>query len=87
MQNAKSGSAALARLRVATNPLIILLDWFIPGRTGERLVHTVGADAALAAKQHASIIVSAPSTGRLHLDAFPPALITARVHTPYVRRY
>lgn len=82
VQTAAHGGAALEVLRASPAPMVALLDWFMPDMTGERLLYIVAAERALA-QRHAYIIMSATTTDRLHLDAFPPQLIAARVHKPF----
>jgi CheY-like chemotaxis protein len=45
VEEAADGHAALARIRVADGPLVVLLDFFLPGLTGEQVLDTVVAEA------------------------------------------
>ena len=82
VQTAANGVEGLAALRAAQAPLVVLLDWLMPEMSGEHLLQVVVADAALA-HRHTCIVMSAASTNRLHLDRFPPHLVTAHIHKPF----
>lgn len=82
VRQVSNGVAALEILRSTEEPLIVLLDWFMPDLSGEQLLRLVAADAALGTR-HSFIISSATPTNNLHLDAFPPHLVSARLRKPF----
>jgi CheY-like chemotaxis protein len=82
VQLAANGREALELLRASATPRIVLLDWFMPDLTGERVLQIVAADAVLA-QRHVFIVMSAIAPATVHLDGVPPTLITARVEKPF----
>ena len=54
---AKDGPEALATLRSCEGRLVVLLDWKMPGMSGEEVLCTVKADPALVAR-HTYVLIS-----------------------------
>lgn len=50
--------SALARLRTHPQPLVVVLDWWMPGLDGLRVLQAIADDAPIA-KRHAFILLSA----------------------------
>lgn len=57
-QQAANGEAALRQLQSSSQRLIVLLDWMLPGLSGQELLEAVAADPRLVGR-HAIILMTA----------------------------
>ncbi|MBF6590131.1 MAG: response regulator [Ktedonobacterales bacterium] len=65
---AASGGAALDALRASADPLLVLLDYLMPGMDGGGVLRLIAADAPLAAR-HAYVLITASP------QMLPPELV------------
>lgn len=84
---APDGMSALTRLRVNPRPLVVLLDWMMPGMDGLAVLRAIAADATVA-KRHAFIFMSAASDrfGRVPqkvLALMPPSIPVVALGKPF----
>lgn len=57
--DAPDGTSALTRLRSGEEPLVVVLDWWMPGLDGLQVLRAIAADDASLARRHAFILLSA----------------------------
>ncbi len=70
---APDGEAALAYLRAHPGPLVVVLDWKLPGLDGIQVLHAVAGDDTLARRRAFILLTAAVSPAR-RLPPLPPAL-------------
>jgi len=68
---ARDGCEALHYLRASAQPLIVLLDWHLPGLPGRAALYALAADAPQA-RRHAYILYTAASCPLDLLAQVPP---------------
>ncbi len=84
---APDGMSALDRLRTHPSPMIVLLDWMMPGMDGLQVLHALAEDAA-AVQPHVFFVLTASKdelTWRLgqHEVAVPSHLSVAVLGKPF----
>lgn len=84
---AGAGGAALADLRAAPTPLVVLLDLIMPQPDGRDVLRAVAADARLA-RRHAFIIVTAAADSlvteaQVEIGRFDAGLMLDTVRKPF----
>jgi CheY-like chemotaxis protein len=79
VDEAADGRHALNHLHASRKPLVVLVDWKMPGMDGHRLLEVVAADEALA-ERHAFILMTAND------KTLPLAVanLLVRLHVPVV---
>jgi CheY-like chemotaxis protein len=80
VDEAPNGKQALERLRVRTQPMVVVLDLMMPGMDGRGVLETVAADCTLATR-HAYLILTAREDKTLPL-AF--ANLLSKLNVPIV---
>jgi two-component system chemotaxis response regulator CheY len=68
--DAPNGMSGLEQLRTHPDPLVVLLDWVMPGMDGKQVLHAVASNGP-AAQRHAYILMSA-SAQRPEFKALTP---------------
>jgi CheY-like chemotaxis protein len=84
---APDGMSALERLRTHPTPLIVLLDWFMPGMDGIQVLQALADDAAVV-QQHVFIVLTAADSDlkrrlRHDLAAIPSHLSVTLLGKPF----
>lgn len=81
--DAPDGISALDRVRASSVPLVVLLDWWMPGIDGLQILHLLAEDARLA-RRHAYILLTAAyDAPGLDFDALPNELSVSIMHKPF----
>ncbi len=77
------GESALARLRTHPVPLIVLLDWLMPGLDGIQVLQALAEDAPLT-RRHAYILLTAAGISEARpLPPLPPVLDVGVILKPF----
>jgi CheY-like chemotaxis protein len=80
---APDGMSGLTRLRTLLTPLIVLLDWRMPGMDGLEVLHAMATDAPIA-QRHAYILLTAGyDDPELMPDAFPTGITVSIMGKPF----
>lgn len=79
---ANNGAQALEKLRLETEPFIILLDIVMPGLDGIAVVRTINEDVALSGAGHRIILMSSP----LRLAARDIPATAGQLPKPFTRQ-
>ncbi len=80
---ARDGASGLTRLRGHPTPLVVLLDWRMPGMDGLEVLHAVATDAAIA-RRHAYILLTAGyDDPELITRAFPTDITVSVMGKPF----
>lgn len=69
---ASDGMRSLYRLLTHPTPLVVLLDWQMPGMDGLQVLRALAADGALVAHRHAFILLTGRDGTPGLCNAFPP---------------
>jgi CheY-like chemotaxis protein len=86
VSSAGDGLAALASVRASRDPLIVLLDWWLPRLDGLRVLQALEGERPRAAR-HAYVLVTAAYDDLVtRLDAVPPGLSVAVLAKPFGMR-
>lgn len=80
---APDGLSALARLRGNPDPLIVLLDWMMPGMDGLEVLHALAADDPTARRHRYILMSAALDAPRFAGQTFPPDLEVAMIGKPF----
>jgi CheY-like chemotaxis protein len=80
---AADGVSALTRLQTHPTPLVVLLDWLLPGMDGMAILKTMAADAP-AAQRHVYVLMTARwDEARPLLATLPLDLVVTLVGKPF----
>lgn len=79
---APNGMSGLDRLRSHPTPLVVLLDWRMPGMNGLAVLHALAADA-LMAQRHAVILLTVRYDEPDLRSAFPPNISVTVMGKPF----
>lgn len=79
---APNGMSGLDRLRTHPTPLVVLLDWLMPGMDGVAVLRALAADA-LMAQRHAVIMLTVRYDEPELLSAFPPNISVTVLSKPF----
>lgn len=80
---APDGEAALQLLRASPHPLVMLLDWMMPGLGGDEVLSAVACDRALAARHAVILVTASPAHASSAAGAFASALAVPVVPKPF----
>lgn len=81
---APDGLCALTRLRTHPRPLVVLLDWLMPGLDGIQVLHALAADAPLPTHRHAFILLTAAPISEAHpLPPLPSSQAVQVMQKPF----
>lgn len=69
---APDGLSGLDRLRAHPTPLVVLLDWQMPGMDGLQVLHALAADAPIAQRHTFILLTSLYDSPELQRAALPP---------------
>lgn len=75
---APDGCAALDYMRTCPHPVVVLLDWWMPGLTGRQFLEAIAKERHLP-HQHAYIILTANATIQRELQDAEPAMLPVSV--------
>jgi CheY-like chemotaxis protein len=79
---APDGMSGLTRLRTLLTPLVVLLDWRMPGMDGLEMLHAVATDVSIA-HQHTYILLTASYDDPALINyAFPAGITVSIVGKP-----
>ena len=70
----RDGEAALAHLRAHPGPLVVVLDWLLPGLDGIQVLHAVAGDETLARRRAFVLLTATAFTTARPLPPLPAAL-------------
>jgi CheY-like chemotaxis protein len=80
---APDGISALERLRSSPQPLVVLLDWWMPGIDGLQVLRALARDADVV-RRHAYVLLTAvPDSARLRAVDMPPGVPVAVLGKPF----
>lgn len=79
---APDGIRGLERLRTHPTPLVVLLDWQMPGMDGLAVLHAVASDT-LTAHRHAVILLTGRDDTSRQQSAFPPGISVTVLGKPF----
>jgi CheY-like chemotaxis protein len=77
------GMSALTRLRTHPTPLVVLLDWWMPGVDGMAVLHTMAADAPEARRHVYLLLTAMRDAARPLLAELPAHLSVTPVGKPF----
>lgn len=80
---AADGVAALARVRTHPQPLVVVLDWLMPGLDGLQVIQALDADAPPAHRHAFLLLTAADITHSSHLPPLPLTHYVALMRKPF----
>lgn len=80
---APDGMSGLNRLRTHPTPLVVLLDWQMPGMDGLQVLHALAADAPVAQRHVFILLTALYDAPELYSDPFPPEVAVSVLGKPF----
>lgn len=81
--DAPDGQFALDRLRNHPRPLVVVLDWLMPGLDGIQVLHALAADATVTQRHVFLLITAATINARPPLPDLPPDQDVTVLYKPF----
>ena len=80
---APDGMSGLDRLRTHPTPLVVLLDWQMPGMDGLQVLHALAADAPVAQRHVFILLTALYDAPELYSAPFPPDMSISVLGKPF----
>jgi two-component system, response regulator, stage 0 sporulation protein F len=81
--SAPDGVSALTRLRTHPTPLVVVLDWLLPGRDGIAVLQAMATEAPAAQRHRYLLLTARPEAARPLLATLPADLSVLLVGKPF----